>query len=159
MELILFVLLVLGLMVLLNALSTIGTPNDNRESYARDGQGRVWALYVAGPVGDVPNHERFIHDGTPHQNPAVNSYTALSWFLIFPFPEECEERWYPITNNGTPVNPDAIRQRIHQVQLRRRQTVELTTMPRWAEKQAIRREHGEQLQRGVPAGKLHKRGR
>jgi len=159
MELIVLMLVVLGLMILLNWLSNIATPDDNREPYARDGQGRVWALYVAGPVGEVPNHENFIHDGTPHQNPAVNSYTAFRWFLIFPFPEEREERWYPVTNNGIPVNLDAIQQRIQQTRLGRRQTVELTTMPQWAEKQAIRREHGEQLQRGVPAGKLHKRGR
>ena len=50
MELVLLVLLVLGLVVLLNWVSDIGTPEDNREPYWRDASGRVWALYVAGPV-------------------------------------------------------------------------------------------------------------
>ena len=157
MELVLLVLLALGLVVLLNWVSDIGTPEDNREPYWRDASGRVWALYVAGPVRHVPNHERFIHapvggthpkgsreqGATPHQNPAVHTYTAIRWLLMLPLPEEREERWYPLTNSGIPLNLAAIEQRIRNAQLSRRQVVELTTMPRWAEKQAIRREHGQ----------------
>ena len=78
MELALLLLLILLLFAFLNWLHNLTTPDDNREPYLRDEFGNVWALYVAGPVGDVPNHEAFIHDGTPHQNPAVNTYTRCS---------------------------------------------------------------------------------
>jgi hypothetical protein len=157
MELVLLVLLVLLLVIFLNWLNNLTTPGDNREPYLRDESGKVWALYVAGPVGDVPNHEAYIHDGTPHQNPAVNTYIGVHWFLIIPFSEEREERWYPITNNGVMFNLEAIQQRISQARLRCGQAIELVTMSRWAERQAIHRENGEQLQRGVPSGKLRKR--
>ena len=157
MELVLLCVLVVLFLIIANWLDNLGTPDDNREPYVRDEQGRIWALYVSGPVNDVPDHERFIHDGTPHQNPAVHSYMAIRWFFILPFPEEREERWYPITDNGIPVNLDTIQQRISQARLGRGQEVELITMPQWAEKQTIRREHGEQLGRGVPANKLRKK--
>ncbi len=158
MELVLLLLFVLAMLMLANWIGNAGTPEDSREPYVRDAAGRPLALYVAGPAGAVPQHESFIHDGTAHQNPAVNDYTAIRWFLIFPWPEDRQERWYPITNNGIPVDLARIEERIANARLRRGQVVELVTMPRWAEKQAIRREHGEQLGRGVPAGKLKKRG-
>lgn len=158
MELLFLILLLGGLLLLLQWLSNLGVPDDNREPYLREPSGAVLALYVAGPVGDVPTHERFIHDGTAHQNPAVRSYTGTRWILLFPFPEEREERYYPLTNNGNSVDLNALRQRIAQVPLRRAQKVELVTMPRWAEREAIRREHGEQLSRGVPGNKVRKRG-
>jgi hypothetical protein len=137
--------------------SATSTP-DNREPYVRDDDGKVWALRVAGPVGDVPNHEAFIHDGTPHQNPAVREYSGWCRILfLFPFPDPREERYYPITDNGNGVNLRAIAQRVNSARLRRRQEVELTTMPRWAEKAAINRENAEQRGRGVT--RLEKRGR
>ena len=158
MELIILAFFVLGLLMVAHGIGNATTPNDTREPYLRDNAGNPLALYVAGPAGDVPQHESFIHDGTAHQNPAVNDYTAIRWFLLFPWPEERQERWYPITNNGLPVDLARIKERIDNARLRRGQVVELVTMPRWAEKQAIRREHGEQLARGVPAGKLRKKG-
>lgn len=162
MELILLLGLAVISLIIANWLNNINTPEDNREPYVRDESGKIWALYVSGPTGNVPNHERFIHapsgHPTPHQNPAVNSYTAIRWFLMLPFPEEREERWYPLTNSGFPINLETIQQQISQTPLKRRQVVELTPMPRWAERQAIRRENSEQLGRGVPAGKLRKRG-
>ncbi len=157
MELILLALALLALFLVAHWIGNVGTPNDTREPYLRDASGNALALYVAGPVDDVPQHESFIHDGTAHQNPAVNNYTAWRWFLIFPFSEERQERWYPITDNGIAIDLAAIQKRIDNARLRRGQAVELVTMPRWAEKEAVRREHGEQLGRGVPAGKLRKR--
>ncbi|MEZ4865318.1 MAG: hypothetical protein R3C14_28675 [Caldilineaceae bacterium] len=155
MEILLLLFLVL-VAVGLGWLNHASSPDDNREPYLRDDAGQVWALYVAGPVGDVPSHERFIHDGTPHQNPAVRDYVGTRWVLIFPFPEERQERYYPITVNGPAIDLGAIQRRIDGARLRRGQVVELVTMPRWAERMAIRREDGEQLGRGVPSGKLER---
>ncbi len=149
----LVILLVLVMVAMDNATST----PDNREPYVRDERGNVWALRVAGPAGDVPNHESFIHDGTPHQNPAVREWTGTVWFLIFPFAEERQERYYPITDNGNGIDWRGIERRVNGARLRRHQEVELVVMPRWAEKAAIRRENGEQLGRGVT--RLEKRGR
>lgn len=158
MEFALLALMVLLLLILQNWLHNLTTPDDNREPYLRDEFGNVWALYVAGPVDNLPNHETYIHDGTPHQNPAVNTYTGIRWILLLPFPEEREERWYPLTQNGTTINLKAIQKRINQAKLHHRQEVTIVTMSRWPERQVIRRENGQQLQRGVPSGKLQKRG-
>lgn len=65
------------LLLFLHWLNNAVQPDDSREPYVRDDDGNVWALRVAGPVDDVPNHESFIHDGTPHQNPAVREW--LMW--------------------------------------------------------------------------------
>ncbi|MCB0129067.1 MAG: hypothetical protein KDE58_42670, partial [Caldilineaceae bacterium] len=111
MELVLLFICAGLFLILANWLNSLGTPDDSREPYLRDAAGGVLALYVAGPVGDVPAHERFIHDGTAHQNPAVREYTGLRWFLLFPFLEERQERFYPLTDNGNPIDLDALQQR------------------------------------------------
>lgn len=154
---IILLLLLFTFIILMAWFSQASTPEDNREPYVRDATGAVMALYVAGPVADVPNHESYIHDGTAHQNPAVREYTGVYWFIL-PWPEDRQERYYPLTDNGPGVDLVAIQKRIDRARLRRGQVVELVAMPRWAEKMAIRREHGEQLGRGVPSNKLHRRG-
>ena len=156
MEIILLVLIVAILVMLANMMTA--APDDNREPYVRDEGGGALALRVAGPVDDVPQHESFIHDGTAHQNPAVRDYRSIRWFLLFPFSEACQERYYPITDNGQVIDLTAIARRVDRARLRRGQVVELVPMPAWAEREAIRREHGAQLDRGVPSGKLRKRG-
>ena len=45
---------------------------DDRQPYIRNSNGLAYALMVRGPVGRVPNHEQFIHDGTPHDKLKFN---------------------------------------------------------------------------------------
>lgn len=152
MELLLLLVAALCLMAFLNWLNK--GPEDNREPYIRNANGQALALYVAGPANDLPQHESFIHDGSAHQNPAVYNYIKTRWFLIFPYGVEWEERYYPFTNNGLGIDFVTIQKRIDNTRLRGGQEVEVRGMPNGAERQAIRRENGEQLQRGVNAGDL-----
>ena len=123
-----------------------GHPTDNREPYARDRRGHVWALKVA----EGTPHEDYIHDGTPHQNPAVREETR--WWFIFAY--QVSVSYYPITING-PVMPDldAIQERVDAAR-RKGKDVELVTLDATLEREVIKRENGAQLDREVPTGKL-----
>ena len=129
---------------------------DNREGYARDLTGRSIALLCAGPGRgdgrfDTPNHERIIHDRTPHQNPAV--IERYSWL---PFGIHMQYRYYPLTVSTLGYVPDlaAIQSRIMRTKLRRHQILSLVTMDECIERQAAIRENEEQLARGVIASAL-----
>jgi hypothetical protein len=145
MEIVLLVIVVVIVFSLLVARGTKQT--DNREPYMRDAQGAVWAL----KVGEGTSHEEFIHDGTPHQNPAVREETR--WRLWI-FPYSLEVSYYPITMNGR-VLPDltSIQARVDEGR-RRGRDVELVTLSAKLEREVIKRENGTQLGRDVPSGKL-----
>lgn len=135
-------IIVLVLILLLTLCSGNGAkPVDNREPYLRDSSGQVWALLV----GPGVNHEQYIHDGTPHQNPAVRE----EWRWVFIFPYTVEVSYYPITINGQ-VLPDiqAIQARVDDGR-RRGKDVQLVTLDASLEREVIRRENGEQLGREV----------
>ncbi len=123
-----------------------GHPTDNREPYLRDRHGHVWALCV----GPGATHEDYIHDGTPHQNPAVREEGR--WWFIFHYTVEVS--YYPITINGRML-PDleSLQARVDAAR-RKGRDVQLITLDASLEKEVIRRENGEQLGREVPAGKL-----
>ncbi len=145
MEIIIAVLVVVLIFSLLTAPGS--TQTDNREPYMRDGRGLVWAL----KVGDGTSHEEFIHEGTPHQNPAVREETRVRLWI---FPYSVQVSYYPITINGRML-PDleAIRARVDEGQ-RRGRDVELVTLDAKLEREVIKRENGTQLDRDVPSGKL-----
>jgi hypothetical protein len=153
-SLIILVFLTIFCLTIFSLLSSFGRAQDNREPYVRAGRD-VLALRVVGEVGDVPDHTRYIHDGTPHQNPAVRTVYGLKWFVFLIIKEE---RYYPITDNGGTIDYIRIRERINAYKLYNHQEAELTTMPPWALKQAIQRENATQLGRGVPVGRLIKKG-
>jgi len=134
--------------ILIFSMLAVGTrPVDSREPYLRDAKGRVWAL----KVGEGESHENYIHDGTPHQNPAVRYETR--WRLLF-FPYEIQVSYYPITINGRLLpDLDAIQARVDEGQ-RRGRDVELVTLDKNLERDVIRRENGTQLGRDVPSGQL-----
>ena len=92
MEILLGIVLVVLFISILGAVDKSGKPTDSREPYARDARGRVWAL----KVGEGVSHEEYIHDGTPHQNPAVRTETR--WWFIFSY--SVDVSYYPITING-----------------------------------------------------------
>ncbi len=144
MEILIGVLCVVLLLTLLSGSG--GKPVDSREPYLRDRQGHVWALLV----GPGVNHEQFIHDGTPHQNPAVREETR--WFFIFPY--SVEVSYYPITINGR-VLPDleGIQARVDEGR-RRGKDVQLVTLDARLEREVIKRENGTQLGRDVDTGDL-----
>ena len=149
-------LIVLILMALFVAYN-FNIAKDTREPYLRKGK-NIFALRVLGEVGDVPDHTRFIHNGTPHQNPAVREIFGVQWFSLFPFPILKQESFYPLTQNGKYVDFNGIRQNIRKSKLRKNQIVELTVMPKWAVKKAIATENATQLAKGVSRRKLKKRG-
>lgn len=161
---------------------------DNREPYLRDRNGNALALLCVGPNGDVPNHEGIVHDGTPHQNPAITTQTEYSTKammigalfgtviggLLASLPgagmglvcgimaglmlglENYEYRYYPLTvsDDGRIPNVDAITRAIARRRMGPGQRMEITAMPAWAERQAVRRENGQQLTRGVGWGAM-----
>ena len=102
-------------------------------------------------VGDGTSHTEFIHDGTPHQNPAVKQETR--WRLWI-FPYEVEVSYYPLTIAGR-LLPDleAIQARVDEGK-RKGRDVELVTLDARLEREVIKRENGAQLDRDVPSGKL-----
>ncbi len=144
---IIVLLFVLFLVLVLSfAAGQAAKPTDNREPYLRDNAGHVWALVV----GPDTTHEDYIHDGTPHQNPAVRS--EWRWFLLFPY--EVEVSYYPITINGRMLpDLDAIQTRVDEAR-KRGKDVQLCTLDAGLEREVIRRENGEQLGRDVSAGNL-----
>lgn len=90
------------------------TPKDNREPYLRNSMGLSYALMVRGPVDNVPNHEDFIHDGTPHQNPVVKRDIITKHFLFIPYSLERETRWYPLTiSQSSGVNFERLSAAVH----------------------------------------------
>lgn len=142
---------VLVLVLVFSLLVAPGTKQaDNREPYARDAKGQVWAL----KVGDGEPHERYIHDGTPHQNPAVREETRVRLWI---FPYTVEVSYYPITvsSRGLP-DIEAIQARVDEGK-RRGRDVALVALSAKLEKEVIRRENGTQLDRDVPSGKLQYR--
>jgi hypothetical protein len=148
MEVLLFPVLVflIACIVLVLLSGNGGKQTDSREPYLRDKHGHVWALKVA----EGTPHEDYIHDGTPHQNPAVREETR--WWFIFPY--SIEVSYYPITINGR-VLPDleAIQERVDSARGRGKD-VDLVTLDASLEKEVIKRENGAQLQREVPASGL-----
>jgi hypothetical protein len=147
MEIIIVVLVVVIVFSLIVKLDHGTRPADNREPYMRDAGGQVWAL----KVGDGTSHEEFIHDGTPHQNPAVREETR--WRLWI-FPYSLEVSYYPITVSGrNQVNLEAIQARVDDGR-RRGRDVELVTLDARLEREVIKRENGTQLDRDVPGAKL-----
>ena len=148
MEVLIFVVVVVAVVLIFSLLTAPGTKQtDNREPYLRDSKGQVWAL----KVGDGTSHEEFIHDGTPHQNPAVREETRVRLWI---FPYSVQVSYYPITVNGR-ILPDleAIQARVDEGK-RKGRDVELVTLSAALEKEVIKRENGAQLDRDVPSGKL-----
>ncbi len=141
---ILFVLVILIILAL--ASGNGGKPADSREPYLRDRNGHVWALCI----GPGTTHEDYIHDGTPHQNPAVREEGR--WWFIFHYTVEVS--YYPITINGRML-PDleGIQARVDAARAQSKD-VDLVTLDAALEREVIRRENGAQLGRHVPAGKL-----
>lgn len=130
---------VLGLAIFLFFIASLFQSTDNREPYQRDAQGRVLALRIHGIEGNLPSHEMFIHDGTGHQNPAV--YSGMGGFLWL---QQTETRYYPITDNGTPIDWAGLERRIADAQ-RQGYDVRLIGMTAAQERQCKRRENGEQI--------------
>lgn len=141
------ILFLLAIVLLAYLSSGSGKPSDTREPYLRDRSGNVFAL----KVGPGVNHEQFIHDGTPHQNPAVRDEGRWFCFLFY---YTVEVSYYPITINGR-ILPDieGIQARVDEGR-RRGKDVELVTLSPELERQVILRENGEQLGRDVDAGRL-----
>ncbi len=134
-------------LLIFSMLATGPRKADSREPYMRDGKGHVWAI----KVGEGTSHEEFIHDGTPHQNPAMRYETR--WRLLI-FPYDVEVSYYPITINGRILpDLDAIQARVDEGQ-RKGRDVELVTLDAKLEREVIRRENGTQLDRDVPSGQL-----
>ena len=119
---------------------------DNREPYARDSRGQIWAL----KVGAGTPHEDYIHDGTPHQNPAMTTETR--WWFIFSYTVDVS--YYPITINGRML-PDleGIQARVDDGR-RNGRDVDLVTLTPALEREVIKRENGAQLGRDVSAANL-----
>ena len=115
-------------------------------------------LKVTGPgyengdyeIFDTPQHERLIHDGTPHRNPLVRERSVTRWWLFLPYTERVQDRYYPLTvNQNGPPDIDRIRQQIAQMKLRRNQHVEVTTLDHQDERRSERIEDNDQRVRGV----------
>jgi hypothetical protein len=145
---VIIIIVLLAIILLLSLCAgTSGKKADTREPYLRDRSGRVFAL----KVGPGVSHEDYIHDGTPHQNPAV--LEEGRWFL-FLFYYTVEVSYYPITINGRML-PDleGIQARVDAGR-RRGQDVDLVTLDTSIERQVIQRENGAQLERNVATGAL-----
>lgn len=123
-----------------------GYPDDDREEYVRDADGRILALRV----GEGSSHEDYIHDGTPHQNPAMRT-EMRGWFI---FARSVEVSYYPFTDNGHGApDLDKIRRRVDEGQ-RRGEDVDLVALDDELEREVVRRENGQQMVRDVPPSKL-----
>ncbi len=140
---------------------------DEREEYARDVDGNVLAFVVSGEERDdlpgtfaTAEHEDFIHDGTPHQNPVVIERTELHWFLFIPYTVRVQDRYYPITrgrDGATRADLEGIQQRVDSKRrkLRRRsQRAYIAPLDERKERLAYRRENATQRARGVPQRRL-----
>jgi hypothetical protein len=123
-----------------------GKPEDNREPYLRDKAGHVYAIQI----GPGAAHEDYIHDGTPHQNPAVREEGR--WWFVFHYTVEVS--YYPITINGRILpDLDAIEARVNAARAKG-VDVALVTLDAGLEREVIKRENGEQLGRDVAPGQL-----
>lgn len=139
-------------------------PADTREPYLRTGSGAGQALRVTGRrsltgLYNLPAHENYIHDGTGHQNEAVDHWSRLEWvFGFIPVWRKYRDHYYPLTDNGRPINLDALQYDIEHIPLEPGQAVEIVEMPARIERRAIQRESKEQKARGVPFWRLWRRG-
>jgi hypothetical protein len=122
---------------------------DDREPYLRNSKGKIWALVVEDDV----DHEAFIHDGTPHQNPAVREESRG-----FFFPKTIEIRYYPLTVPKIGgVDFESIRQKVNRAAERGVPVALVTLDDPNLERDVIRRETSQQMDRDVPRSKMKER--
>lgn len=154
-----FVLLIIAISLILVVLFE-GKPQDRREMYFRDSSGLAFALMVRGSVGNVPNHEEILHDGTPHQNPVVEQRIVTKRALwIFPYAELEETRWYPLTIAETSgPNLRIMQQRIHRANARGKD-IRLVVMSEEIERRAQLVENNTQRGKGVERLTYNQRGK
>jgi hypothetical protein len=125
---------------------------DNRERLILGPNGRPLAFKR---TSNDPPHEQFLHDGTPHRNPSVQTKTVTRWaFGLIPYRDEIEVSYYPLTE-GTAGNVDltALQERVRRAKARG-YDVDLVEMDERTDRDQEMRENGEQLQRGVDGSRL-----
>lgn len=137
-------------MALINRL--LGMDFDNREPMMRDKDGNAIMLKVTGDIdeiggidyADTPNHEDYVHDGTPHRNPVVRERGGFLGLF------RRQERYYPLTTSpdGREADLEAIRRQAEATAMRKGQKIEIVSVNRRIERQAERVEDQTQRDRG-----------
>ena len=122
-------------------LKDLWSPRDSREPLMRDENGEVIALCVEGWLGNLPQHEDFIHDGIPHRNPLVTNSFKLRFGTI---PWIYQTRLYPFTESGVTPNLEEIENRTTGVK-----GVYLTLLDRSEERRVEKVEDRDQRAKGV----------
>lgn len=112
---------------------------DSREPYIRNKDGQIVALRIHGFVGNLPNHEQYIHNGIAHQNPAVED--GIGGFMWM---SATQTRYYPFTNNGVPVDFAEL-ERDLAVARKKGADVWLVGLNSAQEREVVARENGQQL--------------
>lgn len=136
--------------------------DDSRESYLYWGD-QPLALVMEGDqydplmgllgVYDAPNHERLVHDGTPHRNPAVYERWRIGTiFWVIPFPVRYQQSWYSlhISEDYRQADIHLLQEAIHNIRWPRRHRAYIAPMNASVQRAIEKVESQGQRANGVP---------